>query len=93
MALTSSTQSVARPGVIELSFGEPDPALFPAAGLADACRAALADGGGEALPYGANAGPAGLRRRVRRRRRIRNHRRKGNRCSLRGRKGRRLDLR
>ena len=64
MALTSSTQSVARPGVIELSFGEPDPALFPAAGLADACRAALADGGGEALPYGANAGPAGLRRRL-----------------------------
>ncbi len=48
------------------AFGEPDPALFPAAGLADACREALADGGGEALPYGANAGPAALRRTPRR---------------------------
>ena len=61
MATWSATQSVARPGVIELAFGEPDPALFPAAALADACRAAMADGGAEALPYGANAGPASLR--------------------------------
>ena len=61
---TASTQSVARPGVIELSFGEPDPALFPAAGLAEACRKALADGGAEALPYGANAGPPALRERL-----------------------------
>jgi DNA-binding transcriptional MocR family regulator len=61
---TASTQSVARPGVIELSFGEPDPALFPAVGLADSCREALADGGAEALPYGANAGPAALRERL-----------------------------
>lgn len=64
MALTASLQNVARPGVIELAFGEPDPALFPAAGLAAACRAALADGGREALPYGASAGPAALRRRL-----------------------------
>ncbi len=64
MATTASTQSVARPGVIELAFGEPDPALFPAAGLADACREALADGGGVALAYGANAGPAALRHRL-----------------------------
>jgi DNA-binding transcriptional MocR family regulator len=62
--MTASTQNVARPGVIELSFGEPDPALFPTAGLAEACREALADGGDEALPYGANAGPATLRRRL-----------------------------
>jgi DNA-binding transcriptional MocR family regulator len=62
MALTGSTQNLARPGVIELAFGEPDPALFPGAGIAAACRAALADGGVAALPYGANAGPAVLRR-------------------------------
>jgi len=60
--ITASTQNVARPGVIELAFGEPDPALFPAAQIAAACEAVLADGGGEALPYGANAGPAALRR-------------------------------
>jgi 2-aminoadipate transaminase len=59
---TAGTQSVARPGIIELQFGEPDPALFPAVGLAMACAEALADGGTEALPYGANAGPPGLRR-------------------------------
>ncbi len=62
MATWAATQTVARPGVIELAFGEPDPALFPTAALAGACRAALADGGAEALPYGANAGPAALRR-------------------------------
>jgi len=60
--ITASTQNVARPGMIELAFGEPDPALFPAADIAEACHAVLADGGGEALPYGANAGPAALRR-------------------------------
>ena len=48
--------------MIELAFGEPDPALFPAEGLTEACVAVLADGGGAALPYGANAGPAALRR-------------------------------
>jgi DNA-binding transcriptional MocR family regulator len=64
MATTASTQNVARPGVIELSFGEPDPALFPAAGLAEACREALSEGGGVALAYGANAGPAALRGRL-----------------------------
>ena len=61
---TASTQSIARPGVIELSFGEPDPALYPAPELAEACREALADGGAEALPYGANAGPPALRERL-----------------------------
>lgn len=59
---TAGTQNVARPGVIELAFGEPDPALFPAAAIAEACRETLAHGGAEALPYGANAGPDALRR-------------------------------
>jgi len=48
--------------VVELAFGEPDPALFPTEGLAQACAEVLADGGGAALPYGANAGPEDLRR-------------------------------
>jgi 2-aminoadipate transaminase len=59
-----SIQSVPRPGVIELGFGEPDPALFPAAGLVEACRDALADGGTAALPYGGNYGPTALRQRL-----------------------------
>jgi DNA-binding transcriptional MocR family regulator len=64
MATAASVQSTARPGVIELAFGEPDPALFPAAELAEAAREALADGGATALPYGASAGPPALRRRL-----------------------------
>jgi 2-aminoadipate transaminase len=59
-----SIQSTPRPGVIELGFGEPDPALFPTAGLIEACRDALADGGAVALPYGGNFGPSALRRRL-----------------------------
>jgi 2-aminoadipate transaminase len=62
LATTDSIQNVPRLGVIELAFGEPDPTLFPAEGIAAACRAALADGGVAALPYGANAGPPALRR-------------------------------
>ena len=50
--------------MIELGFGEPDPALFPAAGLVAACRDALTDGGAVALPYGGNYGPTALRRRL-----------------------------
>ena len=64
MATAASAQSTARPGVIELAFGEPDPTLFPAAGLAEAAGEALADGGATVLPYGANAGPPALRRRL-----------------------------
>jgi len=64
MTTAAGLQSTARPGVIELGFGEPDPALFPAAGLAEAAAEALADGGATALPYGANAGPPALRQRL-----------------------------
>jgi len=64
MATAASAQSTARPGVIELAFGEPDPALFPAAALAEAAREALADGGATVLAYGANPGPPALRRRL-----------------------------
>lgn len=64
MSSSGSIQSVPRPGVIELGFGEPDPALFPAASLIEACRDALADGGAVALPYGGNYGPTALRRRL-----------------------------
>jgi len=64
MTTAAGLQSTARPGVIELGFGEPDPALFPAADLTEAAREVLADGGATALPYGANAGPPALRRRL-----------------------------
>lgn len=64
MSSSDAAQSVPRPGVIELGFGEPDPALFPTAGLVEACRDGLADGGAAALPYGGNYGPTALRRRL-----------------------------
>jgi DNA-binding transcriptional MocR family regulator len=50
------------PDVISLAFGMPDPALFPAAGLAEAAREALADvpAYAVALQYGAVAGNPAL---------------------------------
>jgi 2-aminoadipate transaminase len=54
-------QNTLRPGVIELRFGEPDPALLPAGRVAEACAAVLAAPAGDALSYGANEGPLRLR--------------------------------
>lgn len=53
-------QMSARPGVIELGFGQPDPALLPAEGLRCAADAALARWGASALAYGAERGPGPL---------------------------------
>jgi 2-aminoadipate transaminase len=53
-------QNSLRPGVIELCFGEPDPALLPVGQVADACRSVLSAAEG-ALSYGANEGPLRLR--------------------------------
>jgi 2-aminoadipate transaminase len=55
-------QNVPRAGIIELVFGEPDPALLPGADIGRACAAMLAGGRTAALPYGANEGPQELRR-------------------------------
>jgi 2-aminoadipate transaminase len=55
-----STQLVLRPGIIELSWGQPDANLLPAALLRQAADVALRETGAEALAYGANAGPGAL---------------------------------
>ncbi len=60
-AAAPAGQQVARPGFVELAFGEPDPALFPYDDLKAAAQAALG-GGDAALVYGSNEGPPELRR-------------------------------
>ncbi len=55
-----ATQLVIRPGIIELSWGQPDAKLLPAAKLSRAAEVALAEAGADALAYGANSGPGTL---------------------------------
>ena len=54
------TQLVLEPGVIDLSWGLPDPALLPVEAIREAAAAALDRHGPEALNYGWAAGPAPL---------------------------------
>jgi 2-aminoadipate transaminase len=54
-------QAEMRPGMIELRWGDPDPALLPVDAIATAARAALDAAGPAALNYGANEGPSVLR--------------------------------
>jgi 2-aminoadipate transaminase len=49
-----------RPGIVELSWGHPDPALLPVAGLLQATQVALKRDGPLALSYGAEQGPGRL---------------------------------
>jgi 2-aminoadipate transaminase len=49
-----------RHGIIDLSWGHPDPALLPVAGIRKAAAGALDRYGPDALAYGASAGPAPL---------------------------------
>lgn len=56
-----SIQFVQRPGMIELGWGHPDPALLPSAAMGQATAAALDRWGAEALTYGADAGAGPLR--------------------------------
>jgi len=49
-----------RPGIIEFSWGHPDPALLPADGLLRATRVALEGDRPQALFYGAEQGPGCL---------------------------------
>lgn len=53
-------QMVSRPGIIDLGWGHPDPALMPVAALREATAAALARFGADALAYGAGQGPGPL---------------------------------
>jgi len=59
--LLSLTQQTARPGIIELAFGEPDGTLLSGAAIRRGCDQALADHGREMLAYGTNEGPGHLR--------------------------------
>jgi 2-aminoadipate transaminase len=49
-----------RPGIIELTWGHPDPALLPVAALRRAASAALDQFGSDAMQYGHPAGPGPL---------------------------------
>lgn len=54
------TQLFLRPGIIELGWGHPDPALLPVAEIGRAARHALDDAGAAPLAYGAEQGPGRL---------------------------------
>ena len=60
----SHTQHKLRPGIIELAFGEPDPALLPTGLIRDAAAESLETYGPGALAYGAPLGPPGLRKQI-----------------------------
>ncbi len=53
-------QLALRPGVIEMGWGHPDPALLPVADIARAAEQALQQDGWAALAYGAEPGPGRL---------------------------------
>lgn len=60
MKILPDTQLFLRPGIIELSWGHPAPALLPVADLAHAADLALRQAGPAALAYGAEQGPGRL---------------------------------
>lgn len=57
-----NVQIIHRPGVIDLGWGHPDPALLPVDGLRLAATEALDRYGAEALAYGSERGPGPLLR-------------------------------
>ncbi|MCX6362754.1 MAG: PLP-dependent aminotransferase family protein [Actinobacteria bacterium] len=63
----SDTQNTLREGIIELTFGEPDPALLALGLVRRAAVAVLDDAGPAALAYGSLAGPRTLREEIARR--------------------------
>ena len=56
----ATLQIVLRPGIIDLGWGHPDPALLPVEALREATGAALTLFGADALNYGAARGPGPL---------------------------------
>ena len=58
------TQNALRPGVIELAYGEPDPALLPVDLVESAAARVLRELGPGAIAYGTRSGPLGLRRAI-----------------------------
>jgi len=67
ITVPSETQNTLRDGIIELTFGEPDPALLAIGLVRRAAAAVLNDGGPAALAYGPRAGPPALRNEIARR--------------------------
>jgi DNA-binding transcriptional MocR family regulator len=63
----SDTQNTLREGIIELTFGEPDPALLAVGLVRRAAAAVLDDAGPAALAYGQLEGPPALRNEIARR--------------------------
>jgi len=63
----SDTQNALREGIVELTFGEPDPALLAVGLVRRAAAAVLDDAGPAALAYGPPAGPPALRDEIARR--------------------------
>ncbi len=61
-AALPTVQIVHQPGVLDLGWGHPDPALLPVEGLRDAAGAALDRYGAAALAYGNQQGPGPLLR-------------------------------
>ena len=61
MPFTVEPQAEMRPGIIELRWGDPDPALIPVAAIGDAARWVTDTVGAAALNYGPNEGPIALR--------------------------------
>jgi len=61
MDFVVTPQAEMRPGIIELRWGDPDPALMPVELVAAAAEEVLRLAGREALNYGANEGPEALR--------------------------------
>ena len=61
MPFTVEPQAEMRPGIIELRWGDPDPALIPVAAIGDAARWVTDTVGAAALNYGVNEGPNALR--------------------------------
>jgi 2-aminoadipate transaminase len=54
------TQVIQRPGIIDLGWGSPDPALIPVTELADSAATTISHMGPSALAYGAPQGPGPL---------------------------------
>ena len=61
MSFIVEPQAVMRPGIIELRWGDPDPALIPVAAIRDAADWVMDNAGAAALNYGLNEGPMALR--------------------------------
>lgn len=60
MSILPTTQLFLRPGIVDLGWGHPDPALLPVEAMRRAAAAALDRAGPDALGYGAERGPGPL---------------------------------